>query len=127
MADGGKEPSAKDVAFAAMAQGEIARTQSYLQRGRRFKDLDDEALSHRWVQDMRAWSQSIREKPPTLDDADAEYKLRRQEAPYHLVTAELEAIVAAAAKVHEAMSQEDRARANADMLSEYEADQRSRN
>ena len=43
------------------------------------------------------------------------------------MAAELEEIVAAASKVHEAMSEEDRARANADMLAEYEADRQSRN
>jgi len=127
MASDTEGPSGKDIAFAAMAQSDLARTQSYLQRGRRFEGLNDEALASRWVHDMRVWAKCIREKPATLDDADAEYKLREQEAPYHLVTAELEEIVAAALEVHAAMSEEDRERAGADMVAEYEADQQSRN
>lgn len=120
-------PSAEDIVFAALARDDLAKTQNYLERGRRFADLSDESLASRWVHEIRTWAKSVHRRPTALNDADAEYMLRGQEAPYHLVTAEVEAILVAVFRVNEAMSDEDRARANAVMTAEYEADQRSRN
>lgn len=81
MVDDYAEQDGKTVALDVMAQSEINQMSNYLQRGRSFAGLDDEALARRWVSDMRAWSKSVAHRPRDLDDAGAEYELRQQEHP----------------------------------------------
>jgi hypothetical protein len=61
--------------------------ESYANRGRRFGGLDDDALRQRFVLAVKAWC-TYQTHPDTgreVNDASAEYLLRRKAAPIDLV------------------------------------------
>ncbi|MEE7451531.1 hypothetical protein MRF4_29260 [Methylobacterium radiotolerans] len=122
-----KELKGEQVAWGIMAQGQLSRLQSYLERGRKLEGLSEELLQARWIEAARMWGQAPFDPATAMDEITAEYTLRKVEPPYDLVKDDIEkAITAITARTQE-MSAEELNEANAAMVADYEKGSRSRN
>jgi len=78
----------------------LKQTRDYLTRGRRFERLRLDQLNEEWT---KAFQQFVKHRiGPHLrdmDDAGAELRLRGEEFPTHLVTAEVEQLRAAVQRI----------------------------
>jgi hypothetical protein len=78
----------------------LEQTRDYLTRGRRFERLRLDRLNEEWA---KAFRQFVRQRIEThlrdLDDSGAELRLRGEEFPTHLVTAEVEQLRAAVQRI----------------------------
>jgi hypothetical protein len=112
----------------AMASGDMKRTQSYIDRGRQFKDATAEDLQTLFVQMFRIWgADPWWEGRSRLGDVEAEYKLRGVEPPFALVKDDLEKAISAIADGIEQMNAEERAEIGSGIVEEYLIAQKSRN
>ena len=69
----------------------LEQTRDYLTRGRRFERLRLDRLNEEWAKAFRQFvTQRIETYLRDLDDSGAELRLRGEEFPTHLVTAEVE-------------------------------------
>src|ERR1700722_16866358 len=81
----------------AIASSDMKQTQSYVDRGRQFKNATDEDLQTLFVQMFRIWgADPWWEGPSRLDGVHAEYKLRGVEPPFALVKDDFEKVLSAA-------------------------------
>jgi len=112
----------------AMASGDMKRTQSYVDRGRQFKDATAEDLQTLFVQMFRIWgADPWWEGRSRLQDVEAEYKLRGVEPPFALVKDDLEKAISAIADGIEQMNAEERAEIGSGIVEDYLIAQKSRN
>jgi hypothetical protein len=112
----------------AMASGDMRRTQSYVDRGRQFKDATTEDLQTLFVQMFRIWgADPWWEGRSRLEDVEAEYKLRGVEPPFALVKDDLEKAISAIADGIEQMNAEERAEIGSGIVEDYLIAQKSRN
>jgi hypothetical protein len=95
-----------EVVRLALEKSSADKLQSYLLRGRCFKNLGDADLSQKYVEAMRTWaldpSDTSRSFP--VSDVVAEYELRGSSVPRDLAAAEWEMLTSAAERAAEAMS-----------------------
>ncbi|MHB2204920.1 hypothetical protein [Methylobacterium sp. CM6257] len=105
---------------AEAARQELAATQSYLQRGRVFKDLSDADLRECWVETCREWAKrGMYDRPEAYDDAEAELRLRGLPTPVALVQHEMETLCVEADAVRERMTAKDYEKMGAELVSRY--------
>ena len=105
---------------AEAARQELAATQEYLQRGRKFKDMSDADLREQWAGAFREWSRKgMYGRPKAYDDAEAELRLRSQPLPYDMVPDEMNALRAEADRVRERLSPEDYTKMGETLVSRY--------
>lgn len=81
------------IRFAIAGQGADS-IQSYLGRGRHFKDLTDEALSEKFVETIRKWALHVEDLAirTMASDLVSEHELRGLLPPQELVSAEMKMI-----------------------------------
>jgi hypothetical protein len=78
----------------------LEQTRDYLTRGRRFERLRIDQLNEEWAKAFRQFvRRQIGPYVRDMDDAGAELRLRGEEFPTHLVTAEVELLRAAIQRV----------------------------
>jgi len=78
----------------------LEQTRDYLTRGRRFERLRIDQLNEEWAKAFRQFvRRQIGPYVRDMDDAGAELRLRGEEFPTHLVTAEVEQLRAAIQRV----------------------------
>jgi hypothetical protein len=78
----------------------LEQTRNYLTRGRRFERLRLDQLNKVWAKAFRQFvRRQIGPYVRDMDDAGAELRLRGEEFPTHLVTAEVEQLRAAIQRV----------------------------
>ena len=78
----------------------LEQTRDYLIRGRRFERLRLDRLNEEWAEAFRQFvAQRIGPHLRDLDDSGAELRLRGEEFPTHLVTAEVEQLRAAVQRI----------------------------
>ena len=75
----------------AIANWDMQRTQSYVERGRQFENATDEDLQALFVQAFRDWRANLWEdgRRSRVADLSAEYTLRGVDPPYAFVEADL--------------------------------------
>jgi hypothetical protein len=75
----------------AMANWDMQRTQSYVERGRQFENATDEDLQALFVQAFRDWRANLwgDGRRSRVEDVSAEYTLRGVDPPYALVEDDL--------------------------------------
>lgn len=86
-ADDGRVLAAK-----MMADAELERLQSYLERGRPLAGHGSDHLHQVFVVAFKQWSIELGPSPQALDDAIAEYGLRKQEPPFEDVKEEMQRV-----------------------------------
>jgi hypothetical protein len=112
----------------AIASAYMRRTQSYVERGRRFRDVTAEDLQTLFVQVFRIWGADLfGEGRSGVEDVSAEYTLRGIVPPFALVDEDLKKIGAAVAEDVERMAPDKLAEMNSGFRSDYLAAQKSRN
>jgi len=78
----------------------LEQTRDYLTRGQRFERLRIDQLNEEWAKAFRQFvRRQIGPHIRDMDDAGAELRLRGEEFPTHLVTAEVEQLRAAIQRV----------------------------
>jgi hypothetical protein len=78
----------------------LEQTRDYLTRGRRFERLRLDWLNEEWAEAFRRFvAQRIGPHLRDLDDSGAELRLRGEEFPTHLVTAEVEQLRVAVQRI----------------------------
>ena len=78
----------------------LEQTRDYVTRGRRFERLRIDQLNEEWAKAFRQFvRRQIGPYVRDMDDAGAELRLRGEEFPTHLVTAEVEQLRAAIQRV----------------------------
>ena len=78
----------------------LEQTRDYLTRGQRFERLRIDQLNEEWAKAFRQFvRRQIGPYVRDMDDAGAELRLRGEEFPTHLVTAEVEQLRAAIQRV----------------------------
>lgn len=117
------------IALTLMANSASQRVKSYVDRGRLMQNLSDEELSAMMVWAFREFEKASF-KPHSkerlvIDDIGAEYDLRGQERPYHLVKDQVDKMIATAAAALDETNAEMLERLNAEMVEDYEAIKRS--
>lgn len=112
--------NAKQIVEATAARAKLATMQSYLQRGRKFKDLNDVDLREQWAAALRDWSKlGMPHRPEIYDDAESELYLRDQPLPYDMVRKEMEVLVADADRRFARMTPEQMREANERIVTGY--------
>ena len=110
------------------ARQEMAATQSYLQRGRAFKDLSDEDLRERWAETCREWAKrGMSDRPLAYDDADAELRLRGLPLPYGMVEQEMRTLLAETDAALKRMTAKQFGEMGAELASRYVKQQEQEN
>ncbi len=104
------DPLAEIVAHHAMADGHLRRTQSYVERGRKYQTSSIDQLKTIFVDTFAVWRQNPLVKPIANDDVIAEYELRRIEPPYDLISDDLNVITSEISASIASMPDEDRER-----------------
>jgi hypothetical protein len=94
----GRDPSMPhfNPAFAAELRTRLRQAvESYVARGRRFAELDDEALSRRYVLAVKAWC--VHRRHPDVarevNEVSAEYLFRRRDVPIELIKDDVVAVL----------------------------------
>ena len=111
-----------------MAKGDAESVQSYVDRGRRFKELSDDELSNKCSEGMHQMASDPANSDLRLlhNDANAEYELRGTTPPEGLATEALEKYVDAAKRVYDEMSDTRKAEISAEMAAEYDQARKER-
>ena len=111
-----------------IAKGSAEQVQSYVDRGRRFKELSDDELSNKYAEGMHqmASDPANSDLRLLLDAAQAEYELRGTTPPEDVATEALERIVDAAMRVYDEMSDARKAEISAEMAAEYDQAKKER-
>jgi hypothetical protein len=105
---------------AEAARQELAATQSYLQRGRVFKDLSDADLRERWAETCREWTKrGMYDRPEAYDDEEAELRLRGLPTPTDMVVHKMRALRAEVDAALKRMTPEDYGNMGAELASRY--------
>jgi len=99
------EDSASSVAHHALAETNLGRTQSYVERGRSLAALTEAEMKEEFVQAYCAFAHEGNDKARLRsDDISAEYMLRGLEEPYELIAAEVDIITDRAVKAFNNLS-----------------------
>lgn len=110
---------AKAIVHGIIAEGKLSDLKSYLERGRLFEDLTEAELEEVWIDAVKVWSDGPFRPSVGLNDLDAEYSMRKLKPPFDRAAADIEKAIAAIDARTEAMSVEERADANAAMVTDY--------
>jgi hypothetical protein len=82
------------MAKAMFESQELEQTQAYVSRGRGHESLTVDQLRAVWVRAFKQWAASLGSADPReLDDVSAEFRLRKIEPPFNLVSDERRALV----------------------------------
>ena len=94
MARGKKEKDLQAQLQAIYLHYAMEETKDYLERGRRFADIEDGKLTQRWAEAFRRWAKHRSDdNQREVDDLIAELRLRgTAEPPYDMVQPELDAM-----------------------------------
>jgi hypothetical protein len=80
------DKSAIDHVMAFLRSEHMDENASYLQRGRQFGQLRSSELEQAWLMAFQSWFETRESDAQEREsDLSAEYRLRNQEIPYHLV------------------------------------------
>lgn len=115
--------SAMNSILQGLASSELERTKSYLERGRRFADLDEASLERAFTESMEEWARDP-SKPATYnDDVTSEYSLRKLSPPLEKTSDSLAAIGRTMQQSYDAMTEEAREKANEALAAKFLAQQ----
>jgi hypothetical protein len=82
------------MAKAMLESLELESTQAYVSRGRGHESLELDRLRAVWVRAFKEWAASLGSADPrALDDVSAEFRLRKIEPPFDLVSDERRVLV----------------------------------
>jgi hypothetical protein len=110
--------------IAFLAADRMEKTRAYVERGRLFSRLDQEALEARWIQTFEATAADPSTENRALNnDLSSEFELRSLEPPYGKVKDAIDLFAAKAAAAMAEIQQSDPARheeIQLDLLAEFE-------
>ena len=116
-----------NVAHAEAARKRIERTAGYLCQGRAYASISDEELILIWITAMREWARAPADRPPAVDDAEAEFALRDQEPPYARVRDEIGRLAASTMAGVARMTEAERCAEGERILRRYHDERARRN
>jgi hypothetical protein len=120
--------NADDVVRFAIAHQEADSIESYLARGRHFKDFTNEALNEKFVDTIRKWALHVEDFAirTTAFDVVAEHELRGLLPPHGLVSVEMKMIGRETVRLFRNLPESRQEEIAAEIASEYKGAQKDR-
>jgi hypothetical protein len=108
-------------AFHFLIANEADQIQSYVERGRLFRDLGDTALDEKFVEIARSWASAPYgpAERRLMSDIQSEFALRKRVPPIELAKDDLRTAIKAATDAIAALPDERKQEIGAEFLSEY--------
>ncbi|MER9776221.1 hypothetical protein [Mesorhizobium sp. M0220] len=116
------DPESMNIVSHILANSDLRRMQSYLDRGRRFRDLGQPELHERYIEGMKVWADNYGHPDfcELSDDAQAEYSLRKVDPPMELVEADINRVTEKLRQLTAEMTAERAIEINDDLLADYD-------
>ena len=100
-----------------LANQNSIQVESYLKRGRKYKDVETSALKDLWVNSFKSWAaRQTPELKVSMEDFEAELSLRGEEIPLEQIGLEFDKLIARLSCQLDGLSSECKQEINEDLI-----------